>query len=176
MEKFELPEKILDKDPVIAENVFIAPGAQIMGDVRIKDSASIWYNCVLRGDINRIEIGERTNIQDSTVIHLENDLPCIVGNDVTVGHRALLHACHIEDCVLIGMGAIVLNGAIIKKGAIIGAGAVVKEGTIVPENTLFVGVPAKQVKVLPDDMAEVNREWAKKYVVLAKRHKEKFAG
>lgn len=172
MHKFELPKKILETPPDIHPSVFVAPSADIMGDVRIKKDSSIWYNCVLRGDINYIKIGERTNIQDGTIIHLENDIPCIVGNDVTVGHRALLHACTIEDGCLIGMGAIILNGAVIKRGSVVGAGAVVTEYTIVPENTLVVGIPAKAIKQLPETSYDTNKAWSEKYVQLAQRHRE----
>jgi len=173
MEKFELPKKILTETPKIHPSVFVAASADIMGDVTIEEDASVWYNCVLRGDINAIKIGKRSNIQDGTIIHLENNLPCMVGNDVVVGHRAILHACTIEDGCLIGMGAIVLNGAIIKKGAVVGAGAVVKENMIVPENTLVVGIPARIVKTLPENSYENNVAWAAKYVELSKIHKSK---
>jgi carbonic anhydrase/acetyltransferase-like protein (isoleucine patch superfamily) len=172
MKKFELRDDVRIGSPSIDASVFVARGAQIIGDVVIGEGASVWYNCVLRGDINRISIGKRSNIQDGTVIHLENDLGCSVGDDVTVGHRAILHGCTIEDGALIGMGAIVLNGAVIGKGAIVGAGAVVKEGMQVPPCTLVVGVPAKIVKSLPASTYETNVQWAEKYVRLAKIHAE----
>ena len=127
--------------PDIDPSAFIAPSADIMGAVQVGAYSSIWYGAVLRGDINRIQIGQRSNIQDACVLHLENDYPCIVGNDVTVGHRAILHACHVHDGVLVGMGATVLNGAILESGCVIAAGAVVKEHTRVPANTLWAGVP-----------------------------------
>ena len=110
------------------------------------------------------------NIQDLTLIHLENDIPCSIGNDVTVGHRAILHACTIEDGVLIGMGAIILNGAIVKKGAVIGAKAVVKEHAIVEENTLWAGIPAIEKKRFTHNSYDQNKKWAEKYVELAKIH------
>ncbi|RMG41244.1 MAG: gamma carbonic anhydrase family protein, partial [Methanobacteriota archaeon] len=110
MRKTDLPSRTLTVGPQIHPTAFIAPGAQVVGDVRMAANSSIWYNSVARGDINYISIGERTNIQDGCVIHLENDLPCIIGNDVTVGHGAILHGCEIEDGCLIGMGAIVLSG------------------------------------------------------------------
>jgi len=172
MKKFELRDDVRIGSPSIDATVFVARGAHIIGDVVIGEGASVWYNCVLRGDINRISIGKRSNIQDGTVIHLENDLGCSVGDDVTVGHRAILHGCTIEDGALIGMGAIVLNGAVIGKGAIVGAGAVVKEGMQVPPCTLVVGVPAKIVKSLPASTYETNVQWAEKYVRLAKIHAE----
>ncbi len=172
MDKFKLPDEILTGFPVVHPSVFVAPSADIIGNVTIEEDASVWYQCVLRGDINAIKIGKRTNIQDGTIIHLENNLPCIVGNDVVVGHRALLHACTVEDGCLIGMGAIILNGAVIKKGAVIGAGAVVKENMIVPENALVVGIPGKVIKMLPETSYEANVAWAAKYVLLARRHKK----
>lgn len=173
MQKFDLPDKILSKEPSVDSTVFIAPGAHIIGDVRIGSHASIWYNCVLRGDINFIQIGERTNIQDGSILHLENDRPCVVGNDVTVGHRALLHGCRIDDGVLIGMGAIILNGAHIKKGAVIGAGAVVKENMIVQAYEMVVGVPGRVVKKMPPSRLDENIKWAEKYIELARIHKER---
>ena len=171
MKKTDLAKHIKILSPQIHPSVFVAPSADIIGDVRVGEASSIWYNCVCRGDINYIEIGQRTNIQDGTVIHLENDLPTLIGNDVTVGHKAMIHACTIEDGALIGMGAIVLNGAIVKKGAIVGAGAVVKENTVIPEGSLWAGVPAKQVKVYDTSPYEKNVEWAAKYVQLSQLHK-----
>jgi carbonic anhydrase/acetyltransferase-like protein (isoleucine patch superfamily) len=173
MKKTDLPQAVSVEKKVYESSVFIAPNATVIGNVTIKKNASIWYGAVCRGDINYIEIGEGTNIQDNAVLHLENDLPCLVGNYVTVGHKAILHACTIEDGVLIGMGAIVLNGAVVKKGAVIGAGAVVKENQLVEENSLYVGIPAKKVKVFEHDNYSKNKEWAEKYIALAKIHKAK---
>tara|TARA_B100000427_G_scaffold79973_1_gene65249 strand:+ start:9723 stop:10259 length:537 start_codon:yes stop_codon:yes gene_type:complete len=169
-DKTHLNDKIQTEKPSFNKTVFIANQTTIVGDVSIGDDSSIWYGSVLRGDINNIIIGKRSNIQDLSCIHVENDLPCIIGDDVTVGHRAILHACRIEDGVLIGMGAIILNGAIIKKGATIGAGAVIKEGTLVEENTLWAGVPAKQIKQYSQDKYEENKRWAAKYVALSRHH------
>jgi carbonic anhydrase/acetyltransferase-like protein (isoleucine patch superfamily) len=171
MKKFQLRDDVVIKTPRFHESVFIAEGARVIGDVVIGKDSSVWYNCVLRGDINQIVIGERSNIQDGTIIHLENDLGCVVGNDVVVGHGAILHACTIEDGALIGMGAIILNGAIIRKGAVVGAGAVVTEGMEVPENSLTVGVPAKVIKKMPDDSYDTTVKWAEKYIKLAGIHK-----
>ena len=163
-------EKFLKTKPSLGEGVYLASTAVVVGDVTLGDYSSVWFHAVLRGDINYISVGDRSNIQDLSVLHLENDRPCVVGADVTCGHRAILHGCVIEDAVLIGMGAIILNGAHIGKGAVIGAGAVVKEHTIVEPNTLWVGVPAKQVKVLTQDQYALNKEWAEKYISLAKQH------
>ena len=149
MEKTDLPSDTLSKTPQIHPTAFVAPGAHIIGDVRLAAQASVWYNSVLRGDINFIAIGERSNIQDGCILHLENDLPCVVGPDVTVGHGAILHGCRIEEACLIGMGAIILSGAHIGRGCVVAAGAVVKENQTVPPFTLVGGVPARIIKSLP---------------------------
>lgn len=172
MAKTDLNDTVLQHDPRIHPDAFIAASADIIGDVRIGKDASVWYGAVLRGDINYIEIGERSNIQDGCVCHLENDRPCIVGQDVTVGHRAILHGCTLEDGCLIGMGATILNGAVIKKGAIVGANTLVKENTIVEANTMVVGVPSRLVKTMTGTYEE-NIKWALKYVMLSKRHSQK---
>ena len=173
MEKYELPEIDFTKTPIIDPSSFIAKGAVVTGDVRLAQHTSVWYNAVLRGDINYISIGERSNIQDGCILHLENDRPCIVGNDVTVGHGAILHGCTIEDQCLIGMGAIVLNGALIKKGAVVAAGAVVKENMVVKPLELVAGVPAKVIKTLDESTLHHHIKWAEKYCKLAKIHQDK---
>jgi carbonic anhydrase/acetyltransferase-like protein (isoleucine patch superfamily) len=143
--------KFSDQFPSVHDESFIAPNAYLIGDVTINKGASIWFNSILRGDINKIIIGENTNIQDGVIIHTDRQIPTIVGAYVTVGHGAILHACKIDDKVLIGMGAIILDGAEIGEGAIIGAGAVVTPGTKVPPNTLYIGTPAKHKKELNAD-------------------------
>jgi gamma-carbonic anhydrase len=173
MKKTELSKNTSLLEPQIHSNSFVAKSADIIGDVHIGEDSSIWYQAVLRGDINKISIGDRTNIQDGCILHLENDLGCIVGNDVTVGHGAILHGCTIQDGVLIGMGATILNGAVVKKGAVVGAQALVKEGQIVEANELVVGLPAKKVKTL-ENSYETNVEWAQKYVKLSKIHKSTY--
>ena len=125
-----------------------------------------------RADINQIIIGERSNVQDNSVIHLENDQGVIIGNDVTIGHNAIIHGCTIEDGALIGMGAIIMNGVTIGKGAVVGAGAVVKENMQVADHELIVGVPGKIVKTLPKEIMEQNIKWAGKYVKLARVHRD----
>ena len=172
MIQFNLPPNVMADSPSLHPNAFIAKGAQVMGNVIIKEDASIWYNAVLRGDINQIIIGERSNIQDGCILHLENDLPCIVENDVTVGHHVNLHGCHIEECCLIGIGAIILSGAKIGRGSIIGAGAVVLENTIIPPFSLVVGCPGKIIKQTPESTIEKQKKWANKYVELSKVHKK----
>lgn len=173
MKKTDLPPHTLEKTPTVHPTAFIARGAQVMGDVRLAAHASVWYNCVLRGDINYIEIGERTNIQDGCILHLENDLPCIIENDVTVGHGAILHGCHIESGCLIGMGAIILSGAVVKRGSVIAAGALIRENSVVEPYSLMAGVPAKLVRTLDEDTYQKNLLWAAKYVKVAAKHREK---
>ncbi|MBT5855661.1 gamma carbonic anhydrase family protein [bacterium] len=173
MIQFTLPDDVLDAEPNIHPDAFIAKGAQVMGNVTLEKDASVWYNAVLRGDINRIVVGERTNIQDCCLIHLENELPCLIANDVTVGHSAVLHACEIEEGCLIGIGAIILSGAKIGRGSIIGAGAVVLEGQVIPPSSLVVGTPAKVIRQTPDDTVDKQIQWAQKYVDLSRIHKLK---
>lgn len=130
-------------EPQIHSSVFVAPGAMIIGDVKIGAESSVWFNTVLRGDLEPILIGCRTNIQDGTVIHMDKDIPCLIGDDVTVGHGAILHSCTIGNEALIGMGAILLTGSSIGEGAIIAAGTLVLEGQEIPAGTVAMGVPAK---------------------------------
>ena len=172
MEKSDLNAYVAIERPQIHESAFVANGARIIGDVILKADSSIWYNTVCRGDINQIVIGERTNIQDNSVIHLENDQGVIVGDDVTVGHNAIIHGCTIKDGALIGMGAIIMNGVIIGKGAVVGAGALVKEGMTVSDYGLVVGIPGKKIKTLPESTYDQNVKWAKKYVGLANLHRD----
>ena len=175
MQKWDLKQELVWVKPNVDSSVFLAEGAQINGSVTIKENASVWYNAVLRADINSINVGKGTNIQDGTIIHVENDLSCDIGDFVTVGYRAILHACIVEDGCLIGMGATILNGAVVKRGAVVGAGAVVKENTIVESNTLVVGVPSKYVKQLPESTYDQNVKWAEKYIELARFHKANSA-
>ncbi|MGH1362525.1 MAG: gamma carbonic anhydrase family protein [Calditrichia bacterium] len=172
--KTDLPDHTLTIEPTVAEDSFIARGARVMGDVTLAAGSSVWYNCVLRGDINSIHIGERSNIQDGVVIHNENFLPCVVGNDVTIGHGAILHGCHIEDGCLVGMGATILSGAVIKRGSIIGAGALVRERAVIEPGSLVAGVPAKLLRELTEDAYETNLKWSAKYVKLARLHRRKY--
>lgn len=171
MDKTELRTNLKIKEPKIHRTAFVAEGARIIGDVTLKKESSVWYNSVLRADINKITIGERSNIQDNSVIHLENDQGVYVGNDVTVGHNVILHGCSVEDGALIGMGAIIMNGAIVGKGSVIGAGAVIKQNMIIPDFSLVIGVPAKINKTLNKDTYKQNVKWAKKYVKLANIHR-----
>src|SRR5881392_4320545 len=122
-------DRFLLKQPKLGKGVFIARGAAVLGDVTLGDYSSVWYNAVLRGDINRIVVGHHTNIQDNAVLHLADDYPCLVGNYVTIGHSAIVHACTVGDETLVGMGAIILDGAIIGERSLIGAGALITQRT-----------------------------------------------
>jgi carbonic anhydrase/acetyltransferase-like protein (isoleucine patch superfamily) len=130
--------------PRVAADVFVAPGAAVIGDVEIGSGASIWFNAVLRGDVAAIRIGERSNVQDGAVLHVDPGTPCIVGDDVTIGHGAIVHGTTIGDSVTIGMGAIVLSRSRIGAGAVVAAGAVVPEDAVVPAGALVMGVPARE--------------------------------
>ena len=142
--------------PSVANKTFIADNATLIGRVTLKEGASVWYNCVLRADVDNIVIGQNTNIQDGTIIHCDPGVPTIVGDYVTVGHGAILHGCIIKDKALIGMGAIILDGAEVGEGTIVAAGAVVTPGTKLPPNSLAVGTPAKVLKTL-DEKAQDER-------------------
>lgn len=151
--------------PTIDPSVFIAEGAHIIGDVVIGKDSSVWFNVVIRGDVNFIRIGERTNIQDNTVVHVTNKIfPTHIGSNVTIGHGAIIHACTIEDYTLIGMGAVILDDATIGKYSLVAAGAVVTMGMKVPEGVLVAGVPAKVVRPLTDDERKFLERSAQNYV------------
>ncbi len=134
------------KSPKVASDAFIADGACLIGDVEVANGASVWFNVVLRGDFEAIKIGERTNIQDGSVIHVDGEHPTIIGKDVLVGHGAIIHGCQIGDEALIGIGAILLNGSRVGEGAIVAAGSLVPEGKEVPPHTLAMGSPCKVVR------------------------------
>lgn len=148
----------------MAPSAFVAPNATVIGDVTIGDQASIWYNAVLRGDINAITVGARSNVQDGAIVHLSAEHGCHIGEDVTVGHQAVLHACRIGNEVLVGMGAIILDGAEIGERSIIGAGALVTQGKVIPPGSMVIGSPAKVVRALTAEEQEGLREWAARYV------------
>ena len=148
------------KDPQFGENCFIAPNATIAGDVTMGNECSIWFNAVLRGDVHYIKMGNKVNVQDGAVIHCTYlKHPTTIGNNVSIGHNALVHGCTIHDNVLIGMGSIVMDGCEVHSNSIIAAGAVVLEGTIVEEGSIYAGVPAKKVKMVSEAMitGEINR-------------------
>ena len=129
------------------------------------DHVSVWYNAVLRGDINRIVVGHHSNVQDNAVLHLADDFPCLIGNWVTIGHSAVVHACTVEDECLIGIGATVLDGAVIGTQSLVGAGAVVTPGTVIPPGSLVLGAPAKVKRALTPEERSGLKHWAEKYVV-----------
>ncbi len=158
--------------PKIDETCFVAETAVVIGDVELEKNVNVWYGTVIRGDVNYVRIGENTNIQDNTVVHVEsNGHPTIIGKNVTIGHSAVIHACTIGDNSLIGMGAIVLDGAEIGENVILGAGALVPPGKKIPSNCLAVGSPAKVVRELGEEELEKRIMHAKKYVELAQKHK-----
>jgi carbonic anhydrase/acetyltransferase-like protein (isoleucine patch superfamily) len=142
------------KWPVIADSVFIAPGAVVIGNVTIGAESSVWFNAVVRGDIAPISIGERSSVQDCTVVHVNRDAPTVIGNDVTIGHSALVHGTTIHDGVLVGMGAIVMSYSEVGAGAVIAAGALIPERVFVPEHAVMVGMPAKQRSELDEQQTE----------------------
>ena len=150
--------------PKIHPSVFVAGSADVIGRVTLHEESSVWYHATLRGDLNEIVIGPRSNVQDNVVIHLADDYGCHVGEWVTVGHSAILHACTVRDEVLVGMGAIVLDGAVIGERSIIGAGALVTGGTQIPPGSLVLGSPGKGVKKLEVDEPRKVKDWAAKYV------------
>ena len=154
--------------PTIHRSAFVAPTAVLVGDVTLSENSSVWYHAVLRGDINRISIGPSSNIQDGCVVHLADDFGVSVGELVTVGHRAILHACTIADEVLVGMGAIILDGAEIGARSIIGAGTLVTGGTKIPAGSLVLGSPGKVARTLSLDERAGIRAWADKYVAVSR--------
>jgi carbonic anhydrase/acetyltransferase-like protein (isoleucine patch superfamily) len=159
--------------PSIDESAFVAPSADIIGRVTLGEESSVWYNATLRGDINEIVIGPKSNIQDNAVVHLADDFGCYVGELVTVGHGAIIHACTIKDEVLVGMGSCVLDGAVIGERSIIGANALVTGGTIIPPGSLVLGSPAKVVKTLDQKDQQKIKYWAEKYVKNSRLFKER---
>lgn len=160
----------LGSEPCIAPSAFVAGNATVLGDVSLGESSSVWYQCVLRADINRIVIGPSSNIQDGAVVHLADDYGVEVGELVTVGHKAILHACTVGDEVLVGMGAIVLDGAVIGARSIIGAGALVTGGKTFPAGSLILGSPAKVVRALSLEEQAGIRKWADRYVQLSREY------
>src|SRR5476651_897113 len=160
-------DKFLRKKPALGKNIFIAKTATVIGDVTLGAHSSVWYGAVLRGDINRIVVGHHSNIQDNAVLHLADDFPCLLGNWVTVGHGAIVHACTVGDETLVGMGAVILDGAVIGTQSLIGAKALVTQGTKIPPGSLVLGAPAKVVRPLTKKERAGLKWWAQKYVANA---------
>jgi gamma-carbonic anhydrase len=157
-------DTFLRRMPTIGRGVYIARTAVVIGDVTLGEQSSVWYHAVLRGDINRIVVGHHSNIQDNAVLHLADDYACLVGNYVTVGHSAIVHACAIGDECLVGMGAVVLDGAVIGEQCLIGARALVTQRMQVPAGSLVMGAPAKVVRALTPEERAGLKSWAEKYV------------
>ena len=165
--------------PLVADSAFVAPGARLIGDVEIGAEASIWYNCVLRGDVNRIRIGARTNIQDGSVIHVDSPKAgdeaghaTIIGEDVLIGHLAMVHGCILHDRAFVGLGSIVMDGCEIESEAMLAAGAMLTPGKRIPAGQLWAGRPAKYVRNLSAEELAGQRAGVAHYVALAKAHKD----
>ena len=160
--------EFLTRRPRIDRAAFIASSADIVGDVALGEDSSIWYQTVLRGDIQSIVVGRGSNVQDGTVVHLSSDLGVEIGDWVTIGHRAIIHACTIKDEVLVGMGAIIMDGAVVGERSLIGAGALITKGFEVPPGSLVMGSPARVVRALSEDEQNGLRSSAEKYVQVAR--------
>jgi gamma-carbonic anhydrase len=172
------------KSPRLDPTAFVAPGAQLIGDVELGPEASVWYNCVLRGDMNRIRIGARSNLQDGSVIHVdpprpggpEEGYPCLIGADVLVGHMAMVHGCTLRDRAFVGLGAIVMDGCVIESDAMLAAGAMLTQGKRIPSGQLWAGRPAKYLRGLTQEDLAGMRAGVAHYVALAKRHAAALSG
>lgn len=160
--------------PVCGKNCFLAENCTIVGQVIMGDDCSVWFNAVVRGDVNSIIIGNKVNIQDGAIIHCTYEkAKTVIGNNVSIGHRAIVHGCTLEDNVLVGMGAIVMDGAVIEKNSVVAAGAVVLENTRVESGSIYAGVPAKKVKTLsPEHFKNLNERIADNYVMYAEWFRE----
>ena len=164
-----------DREPVFeGDNHFIADGARIIGNVRLKADSSIWFNCVLRGDNDWIEVGERSNVQDGSVLHTDPGWPLTIGRGVTIGHKAMLHGCTIDANTLIGIGSIILNGAVIGSNCIVGANSLVTENKVFPDGSLILGSPARAVRGLSDAEITAIAESADHYVANAERYRKEL--
>ena len=159
--------------PQLADDVYVAPGAVVAGDVHIGAGSSVWFGTIMRGDVGWIRIGERTNLQDLSMVHVTGgNANTTIGDDVTVGHRAIIHGCTVEDRCLIGMGAILLDECVIGAGSVIAAGAVVPPGKVIPPGSMVMGIPGKVVRAVTDEQAMLGRLGAMHYVQSAKTYRE----
>ncbi len=159
-----------DKTPTIDPTAWIAPTADVMGDVAIGPESGIWFKCVLRGDTNSIRVGARVNIQDGTIVHVNaGKFPCIIGDDVSIGHAAIVHACTLENRAFVGMGATVLDGAVIEEGGMLAASGLLSPGKRIGRNELWAGAPARLVRVMTDDERRKWDQTAIAYAALAKQ-------
>ncbi len=157
-------------EPQVAASAWVHPSATVIGRVELGADVSVWPGAVLRGDRDRIRVGARSNVQDGAVLHGDPGLPCLIGERVTIGHRAVVHGCTVEDGALIGIGAVVLNGAVIGAGALVAAGAVVGEGKVIPPDVLVAGVPARVVRALDAELRERVARGVETYVGLKERY------
>ena len=163
--------KFRNKIPQIPDSCFIAENTDIIGDVEIGEKSSVWFGTVIRGDMHQIRIGNRTNIQDNSVVHVTTNIsPTIIGNSVTIGHGAIIHGCTIEDNCLIGMGSIIMDLAVVGEGSVIAAGALISSNTIIPPRTLKVGIPAKPLREITDDEYTEILESAQHYIDFAQEY------
>jgi carbonic anhydrase/acetyltransferase-like protein (isoleucine patch superfamily) len=161
-----------DIRPTVHASVFIAPGTHVIGDVHIAEGASLWFNCVARGDVNSIRIGARTNIQDGTIVHVSGGrFGTSIGNDVLVGHQCLIHGCQLEDESFVGMGATVMDGCVIESRAMLGAGSLLPPGKVAKSGQLWVGRPARYVRDLAPEEIAANREAVVHYASLAQEYR-----
>lgn len=166
-----MTDSFRDRSPRLGHDVFVAGTAAVVGDVTLGDEVSVWYGASLRGDVHWIEVGAGSNVQDNATVHVSRGThPCRIGTGVTVGHNAVVHGCIIEDDVLIGMGAVVLDGAVVGEGSLVGAGALVTGRTVIPSRSLVVGSPARVVRQLTEEEVERNRANAAHYVRMSKMY------
>lgn len=163
--------RYLGSVPQVARSAYLAPTAAVVGRVELADEVSVWPGCVLRGDVNRIVVGARSNVQDGTVVHVGDADEAWIGADVVIGHRAVIHGCRVEDAVLVGIQATILDGAVIGQGSVIGAGAVVTAGTRIPPRSLVLGVPGRVVKELSASDEAFHRALAAKYTRVAHNYR-----
>ncbi len=164
-------KKIGENKPEVHKNAFVADTANVLGDVNIGEGSSIWYNTVVRGDIENIKIGKYTNIQDNSTVHTETNIPTELGDYTVVGHNAIIHGCTVGNNCLIGMGAIVLNGAVIGDNSIVAAGSLITEGKIIPPNSLVMGTPGKVVRQVTDEeIADIKKNALRYYELWTSKH------
>jgi len=157
--------------PRIHPTAFVAASVWLMGDVTLEEESSVWYGAVLRGDMAPIRIGAQSNLQDGTIAHVDEGLPCNIGRRVGVGHRAILHGCTVEDDCLVGMGSILLNGVTVGRGSVIAAGSLLREGMRVPPQSLVMGIPGRVVRQVDDKLARRIEQTWRNYLLLARRHR-----
>jgi carbonic anhydrase/acetyltransferase-like protein (isoleucine patch superfamily) len=155
-------------EPDIHASAYIAPTATVIGDVKIRENASVWFNCVLRGDVENVDIGMNTNIQDLTMVHTDSGKPTHIGNFVSIGHGCVIHGCTIEDNCLIGMGSTILSGAVIGSGSVVAAGSVILENADIPPNAMVAGVPGKFKRDVDNDLRQSIKAFSDRYVNRAK--------